>query len=302
MRKVTTIGVMGCGGTIGADLCILLAFMCYRVIAWSYDQDSIDRARKKIEGILDFFFGWGAITWPQRQAILARIEFVCTYEGLAPCDGVFEAIREDLARDVQAGRGDKVLHYQGLKGILKGWLATTTSSILIRDLEIHAPDPKLYMGSHYFNRPFGRPKGENLLLELIRGTQTDEAVFATNLAIGVDLGKIPVELSDTPGFGVNSKMFPPMMASVRDLEERPQEFDALNVVMRVGAGHPMNIYDLLDLVGADTSWTIGANLEHYGDASAAPPDMLQDIVTKKYRGRKDGRGIKQYLLDHNLLG
>ncbi len=66
-------------------------------------------------------------------------------------------------------------------------------------------------------------------------------------------------------------------------------------LMRLGCGHPMGPFTLLDFVGLDTVARIAEIMfEEYREARYASPPLLKRMVTAGWYGRKSGRGFYDY--------
>jgi 3-hydroxybutyryl-CoA dehydrogenase len=65
--------------------------------------------------------------------------------------------------------------------------------------------------------------------------------------------------------------------------------------MKLGCGHPMGPFALLDFIGLDTVYFI-ANImfEEYREPRFAPPPLLKQMVQAGRLGRKSGRGFYSY--------
>jgi 3-hydroxybutyryl-CoA dehydrogenase len=65
--------------------------------------------------------------------------------------------------------------------------------------------------------------------------------------------------------------------------------------MKLGCGHPMGPFELLDFVGLDTAYYI-ANImfDEFREKRFAPPPLLRRMVLAGRLGRKAGRGFYDY--------
>ena len=101
-------------------------------------------------------------------------------------------------------------------------------------------------------------------------------------ALCAALGKIAVEVPDTPGFVVNRLLFPFLFDAVALLEETGLEPQAIDDCMRMGAGHPMGPLALLDYVGLDVAAAIGRSIGCRGARARRGDD-------RRRRARQEGR-------------
>jgi len=85
-------------------------------------------------------------------------------------------------------------------------------------------------------------------------TSEETANAAWDFAIAC--GKSPVRVTDRAGFVVNALLFPYLNAAVRMLEDGTASRHCIDAAMRGGCGFPMGPFQLLDLVGLDTSLAI----------------------------------------------
>ena len=202
---------------------------------------------------------------------------------LAACDLVVEAIVE---------RPDaKAELLQSLASAApKADLATTTSSLSVRQLGESAGIVARFFGLHVFNPPHRME-----LVEVCFPQGIAEGVSKRALAWCSAMGKTAIEVPDQPGFVVNRLMFPYLFDAIRLMERTGMTPQAVDDCMRLGAGHPMGPLALLDFVGLDVAQAIGESL--YADAPEEryhPPGLLVELVGEGKLGRKSGEGFFTY--------
>jgi len=213
----------------------------------------------------------------------ARVRVTTEPADLGDCDLIVEAIVEDP--EVKADE------LRSLGEIAPGAdLATTTSSLSIRELGGACGHAERLLGLHVFNPPH---KMELIELCLPDGLRDGAAKRVHEWCRA--LGKTVVEVPDQPGFVVNRLLFPYLFDAVRVLERTGMRAVDIDVGMRLGAGHPMGPLALLDFIGLDVAQAIGESL--YDDSPEAryqPPGLLVELVGQGKLGRKSGAGFFEY--------
>ncbi|MGW1868140.1 3-hydroxyacyl-CoA dehydrogenase family protein [Streptomyces mauvecolor] len=210
---------------------------------------------------------------------------------LARADLVVEAVIED--RDVKRGL------FAELGAVCKprAVLATTTSSLPVRDCAEASGRPGDVVGLHFFN-----PAPMMPLVEVVRSERTGERALATAHDVVRRLGKTGVECADRTGFLVNYLLFPYLNDALALLHHDVVGPQLLDGVAKSVGGQPVGPTRLLDTVGADVALAVQRRLhEDYGRAEFAPPPLLEELVTTGHLGRKCGwKGVRAYLAAREL--
>ena len=121
-------------------------------------------------------------------------------------------------------------------------------------------DPSRLIGLHFFN-----PVAKMMLVEIVVGRQTREALVPQAAAFVRQIDKLPLPVKSAPGFLVNRVLAPYLMAAMRCVDEgiAPETVDEAALAF----GMPMGPIELADTVGLDICVAVGKML---GD-DAAPP-------------------------------
>jgi 3-hydroxybutyryl-CoA dehydrogenase len=150
--------------------------------------------------------------------------------------------------------------------------------------------PERFVGLHFFN-----PVPVMKLVEVVRTLLTDDAVFDDAFEFCRSLGKEPIACRDNSGFIVNRLLVPYLLDAVRTFEEGVGSIEDIDKGMKLGTGHPMGPFTLLDFVGLDTTLYIADIMfDEYREKRFAPPPLLKQMVQAGRLGRKSGRGFYDY--------
>ena len=256
------IGIAG-GGAIASGLACVAAEHG-QVVLWARRPDA---ATAKVERLIERRGGAGA----------GNVLVSDDLGALRDATFVVEAIAEDQAAKAVLLRelGDAARD-----GTV---MATTTSALSVSALAQASGRPQRFLGLHVFN-----PVAKMDLVELVFPAAADANTRERARALCQALGKIAVEVPDTPGFVVNRLLFPFLFDAVALLERTGLDPRAVDDCMRMGAGHPMGPLALLDYIGLDVSAAIGRSI------GAPVPARIEALIAAGALGKKAGRGFHDY--------
>jgi 3-hydroxybutyryl-CoA dehydrogenase len=133
------------------------------------------------------------------------------------------------------------------------------------------------------------------LVEVIRGYNTTDEVTREIMELSKDLGKIPVEVNDYPGFVANRILMPMINEAIYTLYEGVAGVEEIDTVMKLGMAHPMGPLQLADFIGLDVCLAILRVLhEGFGNPKYAPCPLLVNMVQAGHKGIKSGSGFYTY--------
>ena len=166
-------------------------------------------------------------------------------------------------------------------------LATNTSSISITKIASVTSRPDKVIGMHFMN-----PVPVMKLVEVIRGYATSDEVTEATMKKSKELGKIPTEVNDYPGFVANKILMPMINEAIITLHEGVAGVEEIDTVMKLGMAHPMGPLQLADFIGLDVCLSILKVLhDGFGNAKYAPCPLLVNMVTAGKLGVKSGEGF-----------
>src|SRR5215467_14566724 len=286
--EIRKVGVLGCG-LMGAGIAQVAATAGYQTVVKEVSEEFLNKGFSGIEKSLAKFAEKGTITSEQQTAIRGRLSGTTSFDALADCDIIIEAIIENL--------DEKRSTYKKLDSICKPEtiFASNTSSLSITEM-MTATSPERqqrFIGMHFFN-----PVPLMKLVEVVKTILTDEAVYEQAVEFGKKLGKVPVRAGDKTGFIVNRLLVPYMLDSIRALEEGVGSIVDIDNAMKLGCGYPMGPFTLGDFVGLDTTYYIAEIMfNEFREQRFAPPPLLKRMVLAGLYGRKSGRGFYDYTKD-----
>ena len=134
------------------------------------------------------------------------------------------------------------------------------------------------------------------LVEVIRGYTTSDGVTKMIMDLSKDLGKVPVEVNDYPGFIANRILMPMINEAIYTLFEGVAGVEEIDTVMKLGMAHPMGPLQLADFIGLDVCLAILEVLhDGFGNPKYAPCPLLVNMVTAGKLGVKSGEGFYKYV-------
>ena len=286
--EIRKVGVLGCG-LMGSGIAQTAAMAGFETTVREVSQELIQKGFTSIEKSLERFADKGNITAEQQKQTRDRLFGTTSFEDLADCDIIIEAIIENLE--------EKKSTYQQLDSLCKPEtiFASNTSSLSITQMMVatSAARQQRFIGMHFFN-----PVPIMKLVEVVRTILTDAEVYEQAVEFGKRLGKVPVRAGDKTGFIVNRLLVPYMLDSIRALEEGVGSIVDIDNAMKLGCGYPMGPFTLGDFVGLDTTYYIAEIMfSEFREKRFAPPPLLKRMVMAGLYGRKSGRGFYDYTKD-----
>ncbi|SCF39126.1 3-hydroxyacyl-CoA dehydrogenase NAD-binding domain-containing protein [Micromonospora mirobrigensis] len=254
-RPVTKVGIVG-AGLMASQLALLFARrLQVPVVMTDLDQSRVDKGVGYVHTQIEKAVSKGRMDKGTAAKLYGLVSGTVDKGAFADADFVIEAVFEDLNVKKQV--------WAELEKIVKpeAVLATNTSSLSVSAMAAELEHPERVVGFHFFN-----PVAMMPLLEIVRGERTDDATLATAFAVGKQLKKSSVLVSDAPAFVVNrllTRFLGTVFAAVdagTPLEVANRALDPL--------GLPMRPLALLQLVGPAVAYHVGGTLH------AAFPDRF----------------------------
>jgi len=275
------VGIIG-AGTMGAGIAQAFAQTeGFTVALCDINNEFAANGKNKIAKGFEKRIAKGKMEQAEADAILARIT-TGTKEICADCDLIIEAAIENMEIKKQT--------FKELDEICKAdaIFATNTSSLSITEIGAGLKRPMI--GMHFFN-----PAPVMKLVEIIAGLHTPTEIVEKIKKVSEDIGKVPVQVEEAPGFVVNRILIPMINEAVGIYADGVASVEGIDAAMKLGANHPIGPLALGDLIGLDVCLAIMDVLYHEtGDSKYRAHTLLRKMVRGKQLGQKTGKGFYDY--------
>ncbi|XP_060522910.1 hydroxyacyl-coenzyme A dehydrogenase, mitochondrial-like [Cylas formicarius] len=172
----------------------------------------------------------------------------------------------------------------------KTLFASNTSSLSIGEIAAVTNRKDRFGGLHFFN-----PVAVMKLLEVIRIPETSDETYEALMAWGKAIGKVCVTCKDTPGFVVNRLLIPYLAEAARLLDRGDASARDIDTAMKLGAGHPMGPFELMDYTGLDTAvFILDGWYQKTQDPLFKVSEAVKKLVAEGKLGVKTGEGFYRY--------
>ena len=275
------VGIIG-AGTMGAGIAQAFAQTeGFTVVLCDINNEFAANGKKKIAKGFEKRIAKGKMEQAAADKILEKIT-TGTKDICGDCDLIIEAAIENMEIKKQT--------FKELDDICKpeAIFATNTSSLSITEIGSGLKRP--IIGMHFFN-----PAPVMELVEIIAGLNTPTELVDKIKKISEDIGKVPVQVQEAPGFVVNRILIPMINEAVGIYAEGIASVEGIDSAMKLGANHPIGPLALGDLIGLDVCLAIMDVLYHEtGDSKYRAHTLLRKMVRGKQLGQKTGKGFYDY--------
>ncbi|MGB9688471.1 3-hydroxyacyl-CoA dehydrogenase NAD-binding domain-containing protein [Thermogutta sp.] len=269
-------------GIVGAGLMGISIAACHlrrgcEVSLYDNAQQALEASPQRVRNELELQIDDPALV----SSFLSHLHCVSDPHHLADCTCVIEAVPENLS--LKRGL------FKQLEELVPPdcVFLTNTSTIPVSRLAEDLRRPQRLAGLHFLH-----PVRERPVVEVICHSETARSIAASVMRQALALGKLPLAVSDSPGFVVNRLLFAYLNEALELLASGAGVATLDESAVRVGfAMGPLRI---MDEIGLDTIWGAGRILwEAFPDRIEASP-ILVTLLKHKRLGRKTGQGFYRY--------
>lgn len=281
LKKISVIGA----GTMGNGIAHVFAMKGFEVSLVDVSPQQLEKAISTISKNLDRQVAKNAITEEDKKETLSNITtFSSVTDGIKDAELIVEAATENV--DLKL----KIFSQLEAASNPEAILASNTSSISITKIAAVTKRADKVIGMHFMN-----PVPVMKLVEVIRGYSTSDETTHSVMELSKQLGKLPVEVNDYPGFIANRILMPMINEAIYSLHEGVAGVEEIDTVMKLGMAHPMGPLQLADFVGLDVCLAILNVLYNgFGNPKYAPCPLLVNMVMAGNLGTKSGQGFYKY--------
>ncbi len=268
---IAKVGVIG-AGTMGGGITMNFLSAGIPVTIVEQEQAALDRGVAVMGKNYEASVKRGRIEAADAQAAMGRLTPSLSFDDLADCDLVIEAVYEsmDVKKDV-FGRLDKIVKQGAI-------LASNTSYLDIDEIAKATQRPEAVLGMHFFS-----PANIMKLLEVVRGAKTGNSQLATVMQLAEKIRKVPVVSGVCHGFIGNRMLSKRQEQANTLLLEGAAYYDIDQVLLDFG--FPMGPFQMADLAGLDIGW--------HRDPSKVTT-VREALCAAGRWGQKTGKGFYDY--------
>ncbi len=268
IRKVGVIGA----GTMGGGISMNFLSAGIPVTILEMNQDALDRGTGTMRKNYENTAKKGRMTADQVEQAMGLLTPTLSYDELADCDLVIEAVYEsiDVKKEV-FGKLDKVVKQGAI-------LASNTSYLDMNEIAAATQRPGYVLGMHFFS-----PANIMKLLEVVRGEKTRDDVLATVMKLSKTIGKVAAVSGVCPGF-IGNRMLSKRQEQANALIMEGANYWEVDEVL-LDFGFPMGPFQMGDLAGIDIGW-------HRDPSKVAT--VREALCAVGRFGQKAGKGYYDY--------
>ncbi|HAA02671.1 MAG TPA: 3-hydroxyacyl-CoA dehydrogenase [Syntrophobacteraceae bacterium] len=255
-KAVSKVGIIG-AGLMASQLAQLFIYrLGVPVVMKDIKQDIVDKGCAYVAGEFQKMVEKGRMPEARARYLSSLLKGTLDDQDFADCDFVIEAVFEEMKI--------KKLVFSAAELVVKPdcILATNTSSLSISEMAADLKHPERVVGFHFFN-----PVAVLPLVEVIKGTKTNDLTLATAFDLAKKLKKTGIMVKDAPAFLVN-RVLTKMLADCLTMVDEGATFQQVDDAL-LALGLPIAPFELLALVGPAVALHVGETL-----SSAFGPDRF----------------------------
>ncbi len=268
--------VVAGSGVLGYQIAFQTAFHGYNVYVYDINDEVLDKAKAKFDGLSQHYREDINATEEQIKATFSRLQYSSNLaEAAKDADLVIEAVPENP--------NIKIDFYTQLSKVApeKTLFATNSSTLLPSMFAKYTGRPEKFIALHFANEIW-----KFNTAEVMGHPGTSQQTFDIIVDFAKSIGMVVLPLhKEQPGYILNSLLVPFLSAGTDLLVNGVSDVQSIDKTWMIATGAPMGPFGILDIVGITTAYNI--------NKMAAATDPKKQMVVDYF---------KTHFIDTNKLG
>ena len=292
-KRILAVGA----GRMGRGIAQMFSYAGYTVTLLDVkDRDEgefrqlVKTALAEIESNLKFLSGLGYLSPVQVKKVLDLIQVKPRAQATSEL-GAADIIIEGVPETREAKKNTLELIGEQARG--DAIVTSTTSSMLVTELQQWVAQPQRFLNTHFLNPAYLIP-----LVEVSPSPFTVESVVEDIIALFETIGKVPVRCAASPGLIIPRLQSLLMAEACRMVEEgvaTPAEIDKA-ITHGFGPRYAtLGVMEFIDWGGVDILYYAGHYLSKaLASPRHAPPEEVTTMMEDGRKGLREGRGYYDF--------
>ncbi|MDP2300997.1 MAG: 3-hydroxyacyl-CoA dehydrogenase NAD-binding domain-containing protein [Ignavibacteria bacterium] len=282
-EPVNHVAIIG-AGVMGQGIAQTIASAGVEVLIIEKDIVQLEKAKEELSESIDREIKRWAMTGSEKKAILSRIQWATTLDGIKDSDIIIEAIDENLEA--------KKAIFKAVDEIAKpdAILVSNTSTLSLTKIAEVTKRADKIIGMHFLN-----PVPKVPLVELVKALETSNLTVQTIKDFALKIGKTAVEVYEYPGFVTTRAIVPLLNEAMYILLEGVATAKDIDTAMKLGYNFQNGPLEMADMMGLDEvlAWmeTLWKTL---GEPRYRACPIIRKLVRERKLGKKTGEGFYKY--------
>lgn len=311
--------VIAGGGVLGSQIAFQSAYCGYDVTIWLRSEQSILKAKKKIDNLKDTYLKelslmkkgsywcYGISTEDDFDKTKCKKKIEEAYNNIKYVTDMKEAFSgKDLVIECVAEvLKEKLAFYQKIKEYLaeKTVIVTNSSTLLPSAMASATGRAEKFLALHFANAIWKNNTAEVMAHDLTNKKYFNEIIDFAN---SINMIALPV-LKEKSGYLLNSMLVPFLLSGLDLLVNNVSDVNSIDTAWKRGTGAPRGPFEIFDVVGLETAYNIVLQYQKVpGLLSPLLKKMLlpynfkgMEALLKKYidegkLGKSSGEGFYKY--------
>lgn len=285
------IGIIGCGNE-GQTIAQIASMHGMEVVFVELSEEKIQLAIDHISKGLDTVIeNWG-LTQGEKRAIMSRIKGTMSYQDLADCDFVIEAIRDEATGERNINVRKEI--FRKVEEVVSRdcIIATNATHIVISELASELQHRDRSVSLHFFvTSPEAR------IIEVVKGLYTSDEAYNRVCTFVKLINRDVIAVAESAGL-ISVRLYVVLLnEACATLMEGVASMTDIDKTMEVGLGMRFGPFRTADIIGLNKVIKWMENLyEEFGDPRYKASPLVRRLVRAKRFGVWAGTGFYRY--DH----